>query len=212
MHRNKIIAREFLLIFSTLVFALIVFLLISSANWYNASKVEYFQKHISSKEKEYDNLNFSYDDKMDAHQWFYDEHKKKFDMGEDSSSEIFWSKFYNLYYHDSLNFFYDNIWQNSYVQFLKSLSFINADTFHRFIANNVITVVDNSHKLKADALETELDNLRPQREKSNSNLVGKKDQISFTFQSLFILLIVLYPIRFLYLMLIWSFKTLRKKS
>jgi|JI10StandDraft_1071094.scaffolds.fasta_scaffold740591_1 hypothetical protein len=208
---KKKIAKEVLLLLSSGIITLIIFLLVYPFNWYCNYKSEGIQTLIMSKTIQSDSLIKHYNSKLKQQQWFYEGNIKDFDLEYNSYSEL-WHRLEVIYNADSIEYKYINTWDKSQIALLNKLGFRNANDFKEFIAKNRITEADKANRSKSDEIKKEISKLNSEKRFWELKAMTKDEQMGFAIKALIIVLIFLYPIRFLYWLIVWSFNTLKQKG
>lgn len=211
---KKKIAKEVLLLLSSGVIALIIFLLVYLYNWYCNSKSEGLQTLITSKTIQSDSLIKHYNSKLKQQQWFYEGNLKEYDvisLGYNSYADL-WIRLEVIYNADSIEYKYSKIWDKDLIVVLDKLGFHNAKEFKEFIAKNRLTQADKANKSKSDDIKNEISKLNSEKRIWELKAMTTDEQMGFALKALIIALIFLYPIRFLYWLIVWSFKTLKQKG
>lgn len=210
---KKLIAREVLLLSGSAILASFIFLSTYPYNWYYQSNSEHIYLSIKAKEKEADSLCRSYDDKKKHQDWFYDENKKRYDVTVNfSSPRAMWERIAEIYRTDSIEYKYRHVWQKELIDVLNEIGFHNVTDFKKFVSQNLITAEDDSNKVKSNQIKEELSSLRRIRAANDQKIIDLPGQVRFGFRVFIILLFILYPLRFLFILLRWSLLTLRQTT
>ena len=208
---KKKIAREVLLLLSSGIITLIIFLLVYPFNWYCNYKSESIQTLISFKTVESDSLVKNYNSKLKQQQWFYEESIKDLKMEYNSSSEL-WQRLEEIYNVDSIVYKYNNTWGKNQITLLNKLGFGNGKDFKEFIAKNSLTETDKANKLKSTEIKNEILKLKFEKRSWEFKVKSTDEQMEVAIKGLLIVLFFLYPIRLLYWLIVWSFNTLKQKG
>lgn len=211
---KKRIAKEVLLFLGSGLLALIIYLLVYPYNWYCSSKSDGVQTLISSKIIQSDSLSSQYNSKIKQQQWFYDENLKEYDvaaMGYNSYSDL-WKRLEVIYNADSIEYKYSKIWDKALIELLNKIGFQNAQMFKEFVAKNIPTQTDKINKSKSDELKREITKLNSEKRIWELKTMTTDEQMQFAFKAFIFTLIILYPFRFLFWLIIWSLKTLKQKG
>ncbi|MCA0428053.1 MAG: hypothetical protein LCH37_11510 [Bacteroidetes bacterium] len=205
---KKRIAKETLMLLSSGVITLLLFLFTYLFNWYFSNKCEGIKALINSKTILADSLSKSINSKLNQQKWFYEENTKYFDLGYNSHSD-FWLRLEVINSSDSIEYKYNNIWGRNQIELLKKLGFESGKDFKDFISKNRITDFDNT---KTKELKSEILALESEKRRWESKLITPDEQMKFAIGGLVIILIFLYPVRILYWITRWSIKTLKQKN
>lgn len=211
---KKRIAKEVLLLLSSGVLALIIFLLVYPYNWYCSSKSDGVQTLITTKTIQTDSLISQYNSKLKQQQWFYDGNLKEYDvtaLGYNSYSDL-WSRLEAVYSADSIEYKYTKTWDKDLIVVLDKLGFHNAQEFKQFIATNILTQADKDNKSKSDDIKSEISKLNSDKHIWDLKTLTTDEQMWLALKAFIVALVFLYPIRLLFWLIVWSFKTLKQKG
>lgn len=211
---KKLIAREILFLFCAVLLSLILFLSVYPFNSFYRMKTNRFNDNIVSENKKADSLSFNYDSKIKQHEWFFEEVKKKADVNntEYSSSENLWSILVSDYDKDTIYYLYENKWSDILISIINDAGFQNAEEFKNFIGKNRITEQDMQGKKNASLVGKEIVNLKSERNTIQGKIISPSEQYNFAYCSLIVILILLYPVRLLFIIFFWSLKTIKQKE
>lgn len=207
---KKRIAKEIIILLSGFLLSLIIFLLVYPYNWIYESKAKKIQVSIISKKSQADSLDFAYISKLKERNWFFTEESKIFDS--DSTVDILWAGLEKIIDNDSLEYKYKNTWNEDQLIFLNKLGFTNATNFKNFISNNRLTETEKVNYKKANIIRKEMVKLIDNKENFEQKLLTFEEQTNIGLKAFILIIIISYPLRFLYLLVIWSFKILRQKE
>jgi hypothetical protein len=211
---KKRIAKEILLFLSSVLFSLIIYLLVYPFNWYCSSKSEGIQNLVNSKTLQADSLAFRYNWKLGQQRWFYDVNLKEYDvtaLGYNSYVDL-WNRLEVVYSVDSIDYKYSNVWDRTVIEMLHKNGFHNAQAFKEFIAKNLLTESDKQDKLKSDDVKSEIAKLNSDKRTWELKALTCDEQMWFSLKAFVVVLIFVYPFRFLLWLTVWSFRTLNQKS
>ncbi len=211
---KKKIAKEVLLFFSGGLLALIIYLLIYPYNWYCSSKYDSIQKVIASKTIQADSLANEYNLKSKQQQWFYDVNSKEYDvaaLGYKSYADL-WNRIEAIYKSDSIEYKYSKTWSKELIEVLDKIGFHNVQMFKQFIEKNILTQIDKANKSKSDDIKSEILKLDSEKYRWELKAFTSNEQMKFAIKALIIILIIFYPVRLLFWLIVWSLKTLKERG
>lgn len=211
---QKKIAKEIVILFSSIVLACMFFLLVYLFNWIYGSKSLNLKKEILIKTELMDSLIIPYESKLMNQQWFYNENAKRYDIStaELNTADKLWARLEKIYYSDSLEYKYNNIWNIEVISLLDTIGFKSASEFNNFIASNIISISDEASKAKANELEKDIEKIKIKIHTYEAYKLTPTEQKKFGLNVWLGLLILIYPLRFFYFLIRWSFRVLRQKA
>lgn len=188
---KKKIAKEVLLLLSCAVIALIIFIMVYPYNWYCDYKSESIQTLITSKTIQSDSLNNNFNTKLKQalRDFVATSNSLKYKTEEELMSKFPEFKGYDI---QSLRDFVATANSNKYSE---------EELFSKFPEFGFGNVKKN-----------EILKLTSEKQMWEKKAMTTTEQMEFAIKTLIIALIFLYPIRFLYWLIVWSFKTLKQKG
>jgi hypothetical protein len=211
---KKRIAKEVLLLLSSGFLALVIFLLVYPYNWYCSSKSDGVQTLITSKTIQSDSLISQYNSKLKQQQWFYNGNLREYDvtaLGYNSYADL-WNRIEVIYNADSIEYKYSKTWSKDLKAVIDKLGFHNSQEFKDFIAKNILSQADRDNKSKSEDIKSEISKLNSEKRIWELKTLTIDEQMRLAIKTFIITFIFLYPIRLLYWLIVWSFKTLKQKS
>lgn len=226
-NRKKIFAREFLILVFCLLIALLTLLGAFLWNYYYRVEIQKLnidlelidekistlrtptledqknQKIRKSKIKNQEEL-FTKFYQSDVYSSYY------------SNYYTFWNRLESINKSDSLSYYWDD-WDKGIVTFFKKNNFKNSEQLRRFIEKNSLTdsaesnSENNSEEIKT-LLYEEKPFIRDVIKEKRAKILDCNKLISLILKIFFISFFVLFPIRYLTLLTIWSFKTVFSKT
>ncbi len=131
LQTKKIIAREFLVLITTLIIGIIAFLSIYPYNIYHQNQVETINAQILIKKKISDSLSQSYNKKLDRQVWFSNKYINKFNLPGWSNNDKVWKRLSDLSEKDSIRFKCKS-WDRELISFVQeSANIIISDDIKR---------------------------------------------------------------------------------
>lgn len=214
LQTKKRIAKEVLLLLSSGVLALVVFLLVYPYNWYYSSKSKGVQTLISFKTIQSDSLTSKLNSKLKQQQWFYNGNHKEYDVTANGYYTYvdLWSRLEELYKADSIDYKYAKTWGKDLKAVLDKLGFHNAQEFKEFIAKNTLSQSEKNNKSKSEDIIREISKLNSEKRILELKTLTTNEQLWFAIKAFIVALIFLYPTRILYWLIVWSFNTLKEKG
>jgi|GEM_PF-1943578 len=210
---KRIIAREILLLACSGLLAVIIFLLVYPYNWFYQSKISSVEKNIQNESKIADSLGYSYLSKQKKQNWFFDENAKEGDVSKElNTSNKLWILMEDLLKSDSIEYRYSNVWNKTILIFLNRIGFNSGKMFKDFIQQNSITEKDIENKKKAVIIENEIAVLDSKKNNYENKILSFDEQRVFSLKVFILILIILYPIRLFYLVVLWAIKILKQRN
>ena len=213
LRTKKRIAKEVLLLFACgILFGLISFS-VYPYNWYYKQKVDEIREHIAFNKTIADTCCVSFNKKLQQQDWFFNEFVEKFGKLPEKydTSDKLWSFFEKKSICDSLLHKYDQFSKTTKDK-LGYFGFNSGIALNNFILNNFITVADIKNKEKSNIKRREMQSLELVSRKYKAKIMCQEEHKSFSLIILIIILGLLYPIRFLFLLIWWSIKTVKLKT
>jgi hypothetical protein len=177
---KKRIAKEVLLLLSSVVLALFTFMMVYPYNWYCSSKSDEVQKHISALTIQSDSLISQYNSKLKQQQWFYDANLKESGKVVEFNYLELWNRLETLYNSDSIEYKYNNVWNKGLIEIFEKIGFQNSQEFNHFIKTNIFTQDDIDNKLKSDEINSEVSKLKYNKQKWLNKKLSFDKQMWFT--------------------------------
>lgn len=189
---KKKIAKEIILLFSSGVIALIIFLMVYPYNWYCNSRSEIVQEQITSKTKQFENLDNNLDENLKQS---LRDFVATANSGRYSTEDEVFAKFPEFEGYDR--------------QILRD--FVATSNSGKYSTEDEVFAKFPEFKIPSAQIK-EIFKLKSEKEMWESKAWNISEHLDFSFSALLIVLIFLYPIRFLYWLIVWSFKTLMQKD
>ena len=200
---KKILAKESLIFISCGVLFGLLSLSITIWNWYCEQRIENITEEIVNNKFIADTLGLSYDKKLEMQEWFWDKYSSCFLTDLESSNQC-WVKHQDMYYDNLLSNYYEH---EKMINFYRKIGFDDFKTLRNFIGDNIITNFDHDNKAKSIKLRGNSD-LYSILCDYRLKIVYKEKHTFFSLITLIIIFGIVYPLRFLYLLIGWSIKTL----
>jgi hypothetical protein len=208
---KKILAREFLILISIIILSVILYLGTFLYNLninYQANKIE---KKIMSKNQNIDSLRYSYDFKINKQKWFFEENAKKYDIYdfEYNTYEKFWDRLSTIQKNDSLIYRWNNVYSKKLKEIFKEIGLKDGYELNEFIIKNSVTLQDLENKKIADSLKIDVNKFKNKKIDVSKKKLKPSEQFNFFISCLSILVIIMFPIRFLIIAIKWCYLILK---
>lgn len=210
LRTKKTIAREFLILTLTLAAGIVCFLCTHLYNYYLNNQADNLNKKIADNTKTVDSLRYSYNQKMEKKNWFYEKLISKFDYERDSLDKV-WNRLDDLAKKDSIKFRWKK-WGKEVVATNKEIGLGTPEVFKAFIESNRIQATDIEKYNQALNVNKELTKLNTDKREIEDKKFSYNEQLSFGFKSLIFIVMILFGLRYLIYAIKWSLKVLKQKS
>lgn len=210
---KRILAREFLFSLSVLVLGIASFLGVYVYNAIQESQVKKMSSEINSASAVSDSLSFPFNEKMKNRKWLFDEWSKHIDLSNDdryNTSEKLWKRCEFLTAHDSIQYRWQNVWDENLVSIFEGMGFSNPDEFDAFIRDNQISNTDSNNLMVADSLNKSLLNIEAKRSTTIEAMLSPVEQQGFALRFMLISALVLFGLRYIVYGVFWSLKVLNE--
>ena len=211
---KKIFAREFLTLILILVLTGLFILIIYSYNAYKQTKIDSIRETINFQNKKSDSLSNQYNEKLSAQRVFFVALTSEFSITdpEQNSSDKTWKILRDSYYSDSMAIKFEKNWDAKLVSFLKSKGYESGNTFENFVGKNILTKDDSINFQKSDKINQSISGLEKNINNYHYQIISSDEQLRLSLWVLVILLIIIYPLRFLLIGIKWSIKTIKQQD
>ncbi|CAN1560202.1 hypothetical protein MCERE19_02598 [Spirosomataceae bacterium] len=204
MRHKKIIAKEILLLIVSMVIGLLSYVSIYFYNYYLKINIDEYTQQINKKSLLSDSLSRPYTIKSERQYEFTNKFKNKFnDIFLENESYI------NARLWEDLN---KNRFDPKFWQILKvnDLGFGNIQEFAAFVENNLITSSEITLRNESRKLKKDIRFLESKIRILNAKIINSDKQKFIPKYILIFILIICFLIRYLYFLIIWSIKTLKR--
>lgn len=212
---KKFIAREFLILLSSLIIWIASYLSISLYNLFHQHEIKNTDDMIYMKIQMADSLSKAYDQKKDKQLWFTNNYKERYSdlpKSYEQANQIIWRNFKSWRDENVIVDKWNKVWSKDFISFITQLEFENPTVFKNFIEQNLITSNDSLNKQKSDLYRNEINKLKVKKAALSGKLFSRDEQYQFSIQFFVCSLIVLFGVRFIYYGIKWSVKTLRENA
>jgi len=200
---KKLIAREFLFLSVCILITLLTFCITMIIQYSNTKSIE---KQNIQKTELLHKYSGEYISKINRQKDF----TKKYNSysGLLNKNTDVWNQLRSIVENDSLEYKWDNKYSNELKDLLKKIGFNNPIVFKKFIEENLLNDDDYKHYYKVKKLQQEI--------KKNENIIKKNQnyfkeiRIKNSLKAFLISFLILFVIRYFYLSIMWSIKTLRQ--
>lgn len=207
---KKIIAREFILLILLLALGVISFLCIYPYNYYRNSQSHDLEKTIAQKNKITERLSYQYKTKFAKRDWYFEKFTVKFGSDSYKNDEL-WNRLLFLAKNDSIRHKW-NIWDNEFSNFNIELGFDTPQKLKEFIDRVRLNKIDSTNYTEALKIKQDILKLREREKEVEMKKFSSEEQFIFGMTSTIILLIMLFPARYLFYGVRWSIKVLKEKN
>ena len=212
LNRKKIIAREFLLLFSCFIISGIAYVGTYPYNYVIELKADKLEKSIIPLTVEIQSIEKPINAKLSKQKWFYEKWQENSNLVDYDSISDFWKRLEYLHKEDSIEYKWNNVWGKPVLDFNRSLGFKSPSQLDKFINDNSLDNNELNTLKKADPLKSKLVEIENQIRDKKNKMLELKDQLNFALLFLIITGIIAFPIRFLYNAIRWSVRTLNQKE
>lgn len=211
---KKIIAKEFLLLVTTIILSLLVYSFTYLYNYLQKNKVKSLEGNIIKQQQIADSLIIKYDQKTANQEWLHTKLINEYNVGTDPnySTKGMWSALIRIAENDSITIRWQTKWENGINSFFRKQGFNNAEDLKIFILANKISEKDIENKKKGDVVRTQIIHLENEKNKISRAMLSSYKQLQIGLWTSICLFIVLFLFRYLYYSIKWSFKTLNQTA
>ncbi len=145
--------------------------------------------------------------------WFYNEHLTR--HGADlnySSYQDLWQRLEYIQKSDSIISKWNHTWSQESTDFLKELGFSNGPDFNQFIIKYSLDISDWHNQDQADSILMEISHIERNRLAKASSKISSGRRIPFAIDCLVIVILIAFPARYLYFLVKWSHRTLKRQE
>lgn len=205
---KKIIAREFLYG--------ILFLLLGVGLYYSTYPYNYYLKNkknvkateINKLKSHRDSLESTFKEKKSTQEWFYKQVMTEYDVYNVNRVDVLWNRFMEISDNDSIEIKWKGKWKEDDITlFFESIGFYSPDSLDNFIRRYSYSKSELSAIQKVENIDREIKLLK--NDLNSIRFLSNNDKIVFVRKSLFILLFLLFILRYAYYGTKWSIKTLK---
>lgn len=206
---KKIIAREFILLLISFVFtgAFYLFCFYPYKN-FQVNKYNKLELEINSKRHIVDSLRGIVLVKKKAQRNFTNYFN--FNGFKQTSTIKFWTVLYRLAKSDSISYYWENNFTKDFKFHLSHLGYYHPKQLQNFILSNIINKTDDEISILADKKNSEVNALREKRSEANNRIYSDKQICEQAVSCLYILLAVLFGLRYLFYAIRWSVNVLKE--
>lgn len=200
---KKKLAKEFLILATVILSSLLIGATLFAVMRNKTKEVQNLQNRLLSIQNSLDSLDSLNDVKMNRQTWLYSEFEKEYDMRGYSVDE-FWLVCWKIYKADSII----HKWGNSKSDkpaFFRKIGFKTGEELNSFIRTNSIDSVSIQERR---LYEVERSEIEEQLNEISQEVDQKKQLSKFMWISAGLFLIV-FPLRYFLLAILWSIRTLK---
>lgn len=206
---QKILARETIIFFISLLLLSLVYLYIIGYNSYKQSKCNTLSVTIAEKHFQRDSLQSTYANKLKTQEEYFNKLDHFYDM---NTTEILWKRLRQIYESDSIEYKWANSWDIDLINFNKSIGLGNAASLSAFIEDNLLNDSEIRNRQKVKLLQKEIGQLKFAKIKTKNTIVSDAYRNSILKYSILIIIIFLFLVRYAFYALRWSIITMRKSD
>lgn len=209
---RKIIAREFLLLLVLIVLGSLIVLSVFPYNAYQRNQVVNLNSEIGLKEKQTNSLHKTVNEKIKNQEWFFVKVSSEFDIANSEYSELktLWPLLQRIAENDSTAYRWNNKWENSLIEFHKSIGFKNPEELESFIEQNSVYSKDSIDLKKSNEIRIEIKGLNTRKSDLKRKIFTESDKENMAIGIGIILFGILFLSRYLFYAIKWSIKTLKE--
>jgi hypothetical protein len=209
LKRKKLLAREFLILVLSVIISFIAFV---ATYGYNYKLEKDKEPIIIDRDKlagEYAEFIRISNQKISNQKWLYDEWDSHPNLHDYSDYKVFFKGLVNIYKADRIEYKWNNVWGDDILSFLKDNGFLTAKKLEEFVKTNMITDEDRLRNRQADKIASKMSVLNTMIRKLEVAHMELYEQVNFALVVLLIIGIIVFPIRFLFYGIRWSYKILK---
>ena len=211
---KKIIAREFLILIVVVVCGSLCFLCTYPYNYHIKKEIEKLNTKISRKTILKDSLKATYFEKQEKQDWYLNNFINEFSIYKSRTSEKLWKRTQILTNNDSIKILWENTWSKDkqIISFFNKIGFSNPIELQNFIKDNSFLKLEKINKNQTISLEKEIQNLNNSKIDKIHKVLSYNKQIEFLKNSVCLLFIILFGLRYIFYASKWSLKTLKEEK
>lgn len=209
---KKTIAREFLIFLACVAIAILSFLGTFLYNAIYERKVQRIENSMTPINQEITELEQPYKEKINRQKWFFNESKKRDFNGGYKNYSTLWNRLEEIHKTDSVVYKWNNVWEKEMKKVIGEIGFKTGEEFDKFISDNLPNKDDVSNQSNVEKLRKEINKLESQKYRNKYQLLERKGQMHFASTVFLVLIAISFPLRYLFLSIRWSIKTLKQKE
>ena len=209
---KKIIAREFLIFLACLALAILAFLGTFPYNAIYETKMRRMRNSIIPINQEITKFEQPYKEKISRQKWFYNETVKRDINGDFKDYSALWKLLEDYHKADSMIYTWNNVWEKGLKKEIEKIGFKSGEQFDKFIFSNTPNQEETDNESNAQKLRDEVRKLESQINSWKYHILERKEQNDFAIKILLVLTAISFPLRYLFLSIRWSIKTLKQKE
>lgn len=208
--QKKLFAREFLILVFCILTGLLTFIGTFFWNYYYNTEIESLNTDLELIDDQVFELETQRNQKLDKQKDLFTRfYQSDINNNYYSNYYTFWDKLESINRSDSLSYYWDD-WDKETVAFFKENDFENSEQLKEFIQKNSLNDIEKSNYEKIrELLYEEKPFIREIIKEKRSKILDYNKLILKVF---FTSLLVLFPIRYLILMTVWSIKMIWSKN
>jgi hypothetical protein len=208
---RKIVAREFLLFMLSSCVLFIVYLSLILFNLNIERKATKFDKAIEKEIIERKQIDSTYSRKCQNWAYLYNKVNEQIDLENSNYNHPtkFWKRTGELIKKDSFDYKYQK--EPVLRLVFKNAGLLSKEDVKKFVKENNLNEIDKANIQKTTNSKTKENELRKELEITKKSHLNNDDKAHNLYIAFVIIFLLVFPIRYLYYAILWSFKTLKEK-
>ncbi len=213
MRKEKIIAREFLLLITCAATFLLAFFGTFPYNYFIKNQINNLEIISQSLSDSVRKTQVNFGSKINEQERFFKISKKNgWHINHRNSKEL-WSKLTKLIDTDSIKIKWDNEWGSEFKKELDNeMGFKKASDFENYIKNNALTLTEEEENRRTESFIEEINAAEFKIEAKKRKLLNDEERLRFSFLILFVTILLIFPLRYLLYGIKWSINILKKEG
>jgi hypothetical protein len=208
MNIKQIIAREFLVLIFTCVLCALTLPITYFLNAYYSNKAEALEELQSKKEALSDSLEKPFNKKLRIQSWFYEKVEDYGFTDLPPSDILLWEDALTNKDSIEIKWHTNPDYKMNVIPFCKSINIKGPKQYYAFIVNNTVTHKDSLDKKRSEAINDTVLGMINEKYKYYASSMSYEQREQFTYNSFFVLIALLFGLRYLYYAIRWSIRTL----
>lgn len=212
MKTKKIIAREFLLLLSSLVLTAVFLLGLYIYNYQIERSINKYDKIIYFLQIEIDTLEKTYSQKIKQQNWFSCESNTYFDYGSASNyySKI-WSEWESIhkYNNDSIEFLWNNLWDIELKNIFDEIGFESWKELRDFVDDNTLSESELQNMSRVIIAQSDIDLYKSAVMNQHARKIDQNERSKLIKSFVITLLVMVFLLRYIVYAVKWSINTLK---
>jgi len=210
---KKVIAREFLFLFSSIVFVLLVYgICLYPYNWYQQSKIEDVEIKVIDNHLTASQIRRDLNPKLLEQIWIFDEVSSNYDLSNSAyeTREKLWEAYTTSVNEGTIVSKWHSQWKiDGQQDFYLGLGFATPESWEAFIIDNTFTKEDSVKTDRLMEIEKEINELEKRKSEINQNKLTQTEGSLILYWAFLSVFGVLFFLRYLFYVLKWSIHQLK---